>query len=281
MKDLIDMHVHSNCSDGTCTPTKLVELAKRIPLRAFALTDHDTTAGIREAVEAAKGTGVEVIPGIEFSTSYGGKDVHVLGLGIDYENAYFQEKLEEFRDSRGLRNDKMIARLQEVGISITREQMEERYPDAVWTRAHFGAYLYEEGYVSSVNEAFVRYIGDRAPCFVPREKVTPVHAIRLIHQAGGYAVLAHPLLYGFSRERLENLVEELTGAGLDGLEAIYSSNRMSDECSMRQLAARHGLKVTGGSDFHGENKPDLQLGFGKGNLRIPYALWEVLRGKEA
>lgn len=272
---MIDLHVHSTCSDGTYSPTELVNLAHLISLEAFALTDHDTTAGIEEAQNAAKGTNIEVIPGIEFSTSYDGKDIHILGLGIDYKNARFQEQLEYFRNSRSLRNDKMIARLQEAGFPVTRKMMEEAYPNAVWTRAHFAAWLHDNNYVSSVSEAFVRYLGDHAPCFVPREKVTPFQAITLIHEADGYAILAHPLLYGFSRERLRLLVTVLKKAGIDGIEAIYSGNRPSDDSAMKQLAADFQLKITGGSDFHGDNKPQIHLGAGRGNLKIPYTLWKT------
>lgn len=276
MKDLIDLHVHSNCSDGTLTPEELVELALRLSLKAFALTDHDTTAGVDRAAGAASGTGIEVIPGIEFSTFYEGKDIHILGLGIDSGNSYFQEQLEYFRDSRRIRNDKMIGRLREAGVAISQEDMVRRYPDAVWTRAHFAAYLKETGSVSSIREAFDRYIGDRAPCFVPREKVSPWQAIDLIHQAGGAAVLAHPLLYGLSQENLELLVSRVKKAGADGIEAIYSANRPSEETAMRQLASRYQLKLSGGSDFHGENKPQIQMGCGRGNLKIPYTVWQNL-----
>lgn len=276
MKEYIDLHVHSNCSDGTLSPTELVNLALEISLKAFALTDHDTIAGIEEARQAASGTGLEVIPGIEFSTSYEGKDVHVLGLGIDDQDALFQEQLEAFQNSRKLRNDKMIALLQKAGISISREIMEELYPDAVWTRAHFAAYLLQNGYVSSMDEAFTRFLGDHAPCFVPREKVTPYQAIDLIHQAGGKAILAHPLLYGLSREKLDLLVSRMKKAGADGIEAIYSSNRAGEENAMRQLAAKYQLKITGGSDFHGANKPKIHLGTGKGNLKISYDIWKNL-----
>ncbi len=280
MTNFIDLHVHSNYSDGTCSPTQLVQMALSKSLRAFALTDHDTTDGIPEAMEAAQGTGLEVIPGIEFSTTYDKKDIHVLGLGIQYEQEAFQEALKRFQNSRNTRNLQMIEKLQEHGIDISYEKILEQYPDcaSVWTRAHFARYLFEHGYVSSRNEAFDRYLGDRACCFVPRPKVSPFEVISIIHEAGGFAVLAHPLLYGFSDKNLEILVAKCKEAKIDGLEAVYSKNTPSDESRMRQLARKFGLKVTGGSDFHGENKPDIDLGVGKGNLRIPYELWESLKG---
>ena len=277
MGKLIDLHVHSDCSDGTCSPEELVELAKQKGLSAFALTDHDTTEGVARARHAAEGTVVCVIPGIEFSTSYEKRDVHVLGLGIDPEDEYFQENLDRFRNSRDRRNEEMIRKMQEHGISITQEEVEKLFPDAVITRAHFARFLVEKKFVGSTNEAFDRYLGDRACCFVPREKVTPFQAVRLIKENGGYAVLAHPLIYGFSKGKLEELVREMKKAGADGIEAIYSQNRWNDEGEMRALAKRHGLKITGGSDFHGSNKPGIEMGTGKGNLRIPYELWENLR----
>lgn len=280
MEELIDLHVHSNCSDGTYTPEELVAYALEKGLKAFALTDHDTTAGIARAQRAASGTGLELIPGIELSTEYKGKDIHILGLGIDPENAYFQDQLLRFQNARNLRNEKMIEKLREHGIDITLEQMRACFPDSVWTRAHFARYLFDHGYVKEMWDAFDLYLGDHAPCFIPREKVTPFQAVQLIHEGGGYAVLAHPLLYRLGEEPLNLLVKALTGCGLDGIEAIYSTNRFSDEADMRQLARRYGLAITGGSDFHGSNKPSIDLGCGKGNLRIPYRLWKTICGAD-
>lgn len=276
MSEYIDLHVHSNCSDGTYSPGELVQYAAKKGLRAFALTDHDTTDGIGEAVAEGLRRGVEVVPGIELSTNYWGKDIHIVGLGIDTENVHFQEELLRFQNSRDIRNLKMIAKLQEAGIAITYESMLEAFSDAVWTRAHFARYLLEHQYVRSMPEAFERYLGDHAPCFVPREKVTPFQAVSLIHQGGGAAVLAHPLLYHLSGDNLEKLVTELKKAGLDGLEAIYSTNKWVDETNMIHLAKRHQLKISGGSDFHGSNKPGIDLGTGRGNLKIPYELLETL-----
>ena len=280
MEELIDLHVHSNCSDGTYTPEELVAYALEKGLKAFALTDHDTTAGIARAQRAASGTGLELIPGIELSTEYKGKDIHILGLGIDPENAYFQDQLLRFQNARNLRNEKMIEKLREHGIDITLEQMRACFPDSVWTRAHFARYLFDHGYVKEMWDAFDLYLGDHAPCFIPREKVTPFQAVQLIHEGGGYAVLAHPLLYRLGEEPLNLLVKTLTGCGLDGIEAIYSTNRFSDEADMRQLARRYGLAITGGSVFHGSNKPSIDLGCGKGNLRIPYRLWKTICGAD-
>lgn len=275
--DLIDLHVHSNASDGTLSPSQVVDLASRQGLRAMALTDHDTLDGLEEALEAGKQYGIEVICGIEFSTSYQGRDVHIVGLDLNPDDVRFQEALKEFQLSRDRRNLAIIKRLQEHGVSISRDAMMENFPDCVWTRAHFARYLMEHGYVSSIKEAFPRYIGDRAPCFVPREKVTPYQAIRLIQDNGGIAVLAHPMLYGLGLEQLRLLFSRLRDAGLDAVEVFYSTNSQEEERLSRQLARDFNLKLSGGSDFHGSNKPDIQLGCGKGKLKIPYTVLENLR----
>ncbi|MDD3279490.1 MAG: PHP domain-containing protein [Lachnospiraceae bacterium] len=277
MEKLIDLHVHSNCSDGTLSPEELVAYALEKNLSAMALTDHDTVDGISRAQTAAENTGLELIPGIELSTEHWKKDIHILGLGINIYNQIFLEELKHFQNSRNIRNDKMIARLQEYQIAITADDMLAAFPNCVWTRAHFARFLLEHGYVGSLTEAFDRYLGDHAPCFVPREKVTPLQAIELIHNAGGYAILAHPLLYHLSDSNLEILVDELCQHGLDGIEAIYSTYRFSDESRMKQLAGRHGLSITGGSDFHGANKPAIDLGTGKGDLKISYEFWDILK----
>lgn len=275
--DLIDLHVHSNASDGTLSPSQVVDLASRQGLRAMALTDHDTLDGLEEALEAGKQYGIEVICGIEFSTSYQGRDVHIVGLDLNPDDVRFQEALKEFQLSRDRRNLAIIKRLQEHGVSISWDAMMENFSDCVWTRAHFARYLMEHGYVSSIKEAFPRYIGDRAPCFVPREKVTPYQAIRLIQDNGGIAVLAHPMLYGLGLEQLRLLFSRLRDAGLDAVEVFYSTNSQEEERLSRQLARDFNLKLSGGSDFHGSNKPHIQLGCGKGKLKIPYTVLENLR----
>ncbi len=274
----IDLHVHSNASDGTCTPGELVELALAKNLKAFALTDHDTTAGIAEAVVAAKDTGLLVIAGIELSTEYNGSDIHVLGFDIDYNNAVFQEKLKMFRNQRDVRNDEMLAKLRAAGFEkMTVDALSEAYPDAVITRAHMARFMLENGYIKDRKEAFEKYIGDTCPYYVPRKKITPQDAIVFILENGGIPVLAHPLLYGMGREELKHAVLLFKKAGLVGIEAIYSLNSEADERDMRKLAKECRLLISGGSDFHGSNKPDIELGTGRGNLFVPYECLEILR----
>ena len=293
---MIDLHVHSTRSDGTYSPKELVDYAMIKGLRVFALTDHDTVDGLEEALKYARDmrngllplpegfTDVskvpEVIAGIEFSTEYEGRDVHILGLAFDYQNTLFQKKLQEFVNSRDLRNQKMCRLLQEKGIDITYEKLIEEFPDAVITRAHYAKYLLHHGYIKSLNEAFERYVGDHCPCFVPREKVTPVQAVELILQAGGIPILAHPILYHMSDDRLDKLVSTLKEAGLIGIEAIYSTYNAAEERQIRTLAAKYRLVISGGSDFHGSNKPKLDLGVGYGKLYVPDEVWDKLKATQ-
>lgn len=278
----VDLHVHSNKSDGTCSPSDLVTLALSKGLSAFALTDHDTTDGIDEALAAAQkarelGADIEVIPGIEFSTEYEGKDIHIVGIDINYKSESFQRYLKEFQDSRDNRNRKMCIKLAEHGVDITYEKLCAEYPDSVLTRAHYAKYMLEHGAVKSMPEAFDRYIGDRAPCFLPREKVTPAQAVELILESGGIPILAHPILYHMSDARLDKLVAYLKSAGLVGIEAIYSTYNAAEERQIRKLAGKYELCISGGSDFHGGTKPGLEMGNGYGSLFIPYEVLEKLR----
>lgn len=275
----IDLHVHSNISDGTCTPEELVRLAQEIGLSAFALTDHDTVLGIEQAITASAGTGVEVIPGIEFSTRWQYRDVHILGYWIDYRNPAFREKLGEFMDARDSRNEKMCRRIREyTGFPCYLSELQSHYPGAVITRAHMASWMVDQGYVKTRNIAFDKYLGDHAPCFIPKTQVSPQDAIQLILTYGGIPVLAHPLLYALSGKQMNALLEELTNAGLRGIETFYSMNRGSDTAHVRSLAQKYGLLLTGGSDFHGENKPDIALGTGRNhNLAIPYGILESLK----
>lgn len=286
---MVDLHVHSNCSDGSFTPRELVEYALIHNITAFALTDHDTTSGLTDAICYAQelsgkisdknpeGKSLEVIPGIELSTEYENRDIHVVGLFIHYENATFQSQINAFANSRETRNEKMCALLREHGISIHSDELKKLFPGAVITRAHFARYLFDKGYVKSMSEAFDRYVGDYASCFVPREKVTPTQAVKLILSAGGIPVLAHPILYHMSTLKLKSLVKELKDAGLMAIEGIYSTYTTSDTRQIQEIANEYHLLISGGSDFHGKNKPELQFGTGYGKLYIHESVLETLR----
>ncbi len=272
----IDLHVHSNKSDGSNTPEELLRIAIAKGLSAFALTDHDTTDGIDDALEYAqklRAQGVtdvpEVIPGIELSTEYQGKDIHMVGLYIDHKSPAFQAHLKHFVDSRVERNRKMCARLAEAGIDISYEKLVEEFPDSVLTRAHYAVYLVKHGYSLSKEDAFSQYLGDHTKYFIPREKITPEMGIKLILNAGGIPILAHPILYHMSDARLEELVSRLKASGLVGIEAIYATYTLAEERQIRNLAAKYDLRISGGSDYHGEAKPGLELGTGYGKLFVP------------
>lgn len=281
----IDLHTHTCKSDGSYTPTELVDYAIEKNLAAVAITDHDSIEGLDEAVAHAAALrehglpSVEVVPGIEFSTKYEKQDVHIVGLYISYEREAFQSALGSFVDSRVNRNRKMCENLQGAGIDITYEKLLAMYPDAVITRAHYASYLLEHGYVKSRQDAFARYLGDHTKYFVPREKVTPSQAVELILKADGVPILAHPPLYHMGNDRLDTLVSSLKADGLMGIEVFYSTYSNQDVRDMQRLAEKYDLLVSGGSDFHGANKPGLDLGCGYGRLYVPEET--LLKIKEA
>lgn len=278
----IDLHVHSNCSDGSCTPEELVELAIQNDLVAFALTDHDTVEGVERAMKAAEERHIQVIPGVELSCEYEispsrKKEIHILGYNLDYNQPELCETLEAVAKERDDRNRKMCENLNRDGYPIDYESLMERFQNTIVTRAHFARFLLEKGAIPSIDSAFKKILAQDGPYFVMRKYLTPERGIELIKKAGGIPVLAHPLLYKMSVTELHNLLTELKGYGLRGIEAMYSRNRGNDEAFVRKLASEYDLFITGGTDFHGTNKPDLEIGRGEGNLRVPVMLLENLK----
>ena len=274
---LIDLHVHSTASDGTFSPSELVRYALSKGLSAFALTDHDSVAGLDEALEAANGTSLEVIKGIEFSTVWQSKDIHIVGLDIDPKHPDFKTHLEQFLSSRDTRNVRMIKKMQKDSIGISMEQMQERFGDTVLTRAHIARFLMEHGYVAQMSEAFDRYLSPGCPYYIEREKITPQMSVSLITSTGGIPVLAHPMLYHLSDAQLKELILALKPLGLMGIEAVYSTYSEEETAYVRNLAYETDLCLSGGSDFHGANKPGLDLGCGYGQLTVPYEFLDRLR----
>lgn len=275
--NMIDLHVHSNISDGTLTPSQVIDLAVELKLKAIALTDHDTIEGIPEAFERAKfyqsqGIDFTLIPGVELSVGYKKRDIHILGLNINYKNEAFVSLLNQMVLEREERNRKMVENFQNAGFDITLEALQAEAKNAVITRAHFAKELVRKKYVSSHKEAFNKFLGEDGSYYVNRKYITPEQAIEAILQADGIPCLAHPILYHLPPTELDQLVARLTQHGLQGIEAIYSTYSHQEESVVKRLASKYNLLLTGGSDFHGEVKPDISLGTGMGNLEVPDSL---------
>ena len=265
---LIDLHVHSTASDGSLTPTEVVNRAAGLGLTAMALTDHDTVSGIDEALKAAKDLDMEVIPGIEVSCIYKEKEIHILGLYIDHTNPELLSFLKEASRKRYDRNMEMLAAFNKNGFEITVEDLHCGNPKTVITRAHFARALLKRGYVSSVDQAFRKYLNPDRPYYRSRELITPEEVLNALQTAGGFPVLAHPLQYKLGWAGTGELVSMLKEHGLCGLECFHSSNNQDESGKLRKLAKKYSLAPTGGSDFHGAAKPDIEIGSGRGGLRV-------------
>ncbi len=273
----IDLHVHSNASDGTYTPSEVVALAVKKHLTAIALTDHDTIAGLSEAQAAAAGLPIEIIPGIELSCVYNGDEIHILGLYVDPSDQEFRAETDALQEIREKRNAEMIRRFQAAGISVSLEEVTAGNPDTVITRAHFARVLFEKGYVKDMNQAFKKYLDYDGPYCPRKEKITPEHAMNILLNCKASPVLAHPYQYHLGDKKTEELVSYLKDLGLHGLEVYHSSNNQYESGKLKKLADKYGLFPTGGSDFHGSNKPDISLGCGRGRLRISSLLLQDIK----
>lgn len=275
--NLVDLHVHSNASDGTLTPTEVVSLAVKKKLSAIALTDHDTIDGLLEAMEASHGQPVEIIPGIELSCVYKGQEIHILGLFVDFSDPDFTLKIHGLKNIRDKRNQEMIRRFQDSDIMITLEEVTAGNPETVITRAHFARVLYEKGYVTSMDQAFKKYLTYGSRFCPKKEDITPEHAMKILTDNHAFPVLAHPYQYHLGDKKTEELVSDLKNLGLLGLEVYHSSNNTYESSKLKKLSKQYGLFPTGGSDFHGTNKPDIDLGCGRGGLRISHLLLEDIK----
>lgn len=270
MAQYIDLHTHSLYSDGSYTPKELISYAVKKGLFALALTDHDTVDGLDLAIESGKKMGIYVIPGIELSSDYHGKDIHILGYFIDYKNPDLLEKLRIFQDLRRNRNIKMVNLLKKGGYDVSLKELYELYGEkSVITRMHLAKALSDKGYVKDIPTAFATILSKDSPYYVPREGINPETAVSLIRENNGIAVLAHPTLYKLSDEDLRTLLISLKAMGLSGIETYYSTHTEEQTAKIKSLAEEFGLFPTGGSDFHGDSKPHIDLGTGKGNLKIP------------
>ena len=275
--DTIDLHTHSTFSVGTFTPLQLVKYAEEKGLKAFALTDHDTTEGVKEAKSIE--TNVEVISGVEISTRYDKKEIHIVGLYVNENDADLNKQLKYYREKRVTRNFEILEKLNSLGVNITIDDVKESCTGDVISRAHIAKALVSKGFVGSYTEAFDRYLGDNKCAYVPRETLNYEESMELITKAGGVPVLAHPLLYKMSDTNLENMMVKLRQKGLKAVEVYYSTHSNSDTQHIMAMANRVGLIYSGGSDFHGATKPKIDMGTGMGKLAVPYEILEKIRGE--
>jgi len=253
MPSRADLHTHSTYSDGVLTPRQLVDYAYSRGVRILALTDHDITDGIPEALEAARAyPDLLLIPGIEMSTDVPGNEVHVLGYFIDWQDADFQRELARLRDSRLHRGRRMVEKLAQLGVHISWERVLQIAGDGAVGRPHIAQAMVEAGYVRDVNEAFQRYLGRNGPAYVEREKLSPVEVVQLLQKVGGLAVLAHPREL---MEELERLLPPLKEAGLVGMEVYYQDYTPEEMEALLEWARRFELLPLGGSDYHGLGGP--------------------------
>jgi predicted metal-dependent phosphoesterase TrpH len=280
----IDLHTHSTASDGTLSPTELVQHAKQEGLAAVALTDHDTTDGLAEALVEGKTLGLRVVPGLELSVDHpAAGSLHVLAYFVDPAHPELNERLEKLRNARLIRNRKIHAKLEELGVPIDWAQLEtlaaadDPEKSQVIGRPHFATALRQAGHVETNQEAFDKFLARGLPAYFDRDRLGPAEAIALIHVAGGLAVWAHPGIHGLALDALEAQLAEFTGLGLDGIEIHYPRHRPQLIKRLLQLAEEHGLAVTGGSDFHGEAKPDVPMG----KPAVALELLDSLRAKLA
>lgn len=276
---MIDLHTHTNESDGSLSPEALVESAVAAGLEALGICDHDTLSGYELAAPHARAAGLELICGIELSTKYRRKSVHLLGYFLSGPPANgFRNRLAAMQDSRRDRNRRMIRRLRELGVEITIEELEAR-GKRLAGRPHFATILVEKGYVSSVRQAFDDYLDESAKGYVQRLEPTLEEGIRWILEGGGLPSLAHPVrLLGRHNLSLDALLEEMCAMGLRGIEVYHHDHSQADSELFQGLADRFGLAVTGGSDFHGVNKPGVKLGRSNfGTQEIPRELLDRLR----
>jgi len=271
--DYCDLHVHTTASDGSETPTAVVERAKRLGLSAIAVTDHDTCDGVAEALSAGKTQGLEVIPGIEVSVDYQGHGIHILGYFVDPSSTAFERLLEWVIVERKRRNHEIADAMRADGIPIYPEHLKEKYPASVVGRPHFAAELVELGYAESVKDAFTRYLNKGQKYYRKRRYIPLQEGLQIIRDAGGKPVFAHPYQYKMDDAGMLTLATLLRDAGAVGIECAYTGYTEAQKAHIRDIAASLGLCLTGGSDFHGVRKPDIELG----NSMVPYAYLETLK----
>lgn len=280
---MIDLHTHTTRSDGTVSPTDLIEQSLALGLHALSITDHDTVQGARIAQEYLqnhphKSQQLQFIPGIELSTRVEGvsSDIHIVGLNLDLQSSALKNHTSYLENDRYERNLKMMTLIQQEGYPITLTDVQTMFPKSIITRAHVARYLVDQEYFPSISSVFNQLLGNDCPGFVPRLSITSEYGIRVIKESGGVPILAHPTLYHLDSNGLYSLIDQLKQQGLIGMEAYYSTYSPAEHKAMLHLCDRFDLLPSGGSDYHGTNKPHIQLGIGMGNLNVPDHLLEGL-----
>lgn len=276
MQQYIDLHTHSTASDGSMSPRELVRHAKHSGLTAIALTDHDTISGIEEALDEARSIGFEVIPGLEISCDFK-PELHMLAYFLQDNYMKMKDILEDLRENREQRNPKIVAKLNEMGFNITMDEIRAEAGGDIVGRPHIAKVLMKKGYVESIHQAFEEYLAGGRPAYFKRDRLTPEQGIEEIRKAGGIPVLAHPIHLGMDYAQLDELLGELVPKGLMGMEVYYVDNTEEDTQHLERLAKKHNLLATGGSDYHGTFKPEINIGTGFGNLKVPYELLDKIR----
>jgi hypothetical protein len=273
----IDLHLHTTHSDGSVSPAEVLRLAHKAGVTALAITDHDIVSGIPDAISTGAELGIEIIPGVEISSCVGKSELHILGYCIDWQNLELIRRLAALRKSRHIRNPQIIERLRALGLEISYEEVRALAGTDSVGRPHIARLLIEKNYVVSAKEAFDRYLAEGRPAYVARELPHPADAIAWIRSAGGVAVLAHPTWAKVSGEGLNRFLTGLKADGLGGIEVHYSTHTKRQTTEYLDLAKRLDLLVTGGSDFHGITKPDIEVGTGLGCLKVSEKLLDPLK----
>ncbi len=272
----IDLHTHSTASDGSLSPSEIVRLALSKKLGAIALTDHDTVSGIEEFLGESAKLDVNAVPGVEVSVMHE-NSIHITGLFIDYKNENLQRLLCEIRKNRDSRNILIVAKLEQMGYKITLEEIESVAKGESVGRPHIAKILIGKGYFKQSQDVFDKCLKKGMPAYCPRILPEPGHAIRVIHEAGGIAIWAHPLHRSEnSVSYVENILQSLIKLGLDGIEAYYSTFTREQQDMLLKVAGKHGLAVSGGSDFHGDNMSGVDMGAGFGGLSVPFSVYTDL-----
>ena len=279
MRAYCDLHTHSVYSDGTCTPKELIDQAEELGLAAIALTDHNTVSGLPEFLAAAEGKQVEAVPGIEFSTDWGGGELHILALFVKPEHyGTIEDLLAQAKQRKEESNIALIRALAKDGYEIDYEKIKASTPNGQVNRALIAAELTDQGYTESIQHAFKTLLSEKHGYFKPPKRLDALQVIPFIKSIGAAAVLAHPWL-NLDEKTLPEFLEKAVDAGLDGMETLYPLFDEELTRAAAEIARRYGLCPSGGSDYHGSNKPHIRLGTGKGDLRVPGAVLSGLQEK--